>query len=61
MGQMWQNREKIAAVLFVLAAFNFFGTMPPNDFNGLPDLFVVDQFSNKNSRGCWATSLYILL
>jgi hypothetical protein len=56
-----QTGEKIAAVLFVLTAFNFFGTMPPNDFNLLRDLFVVDQFLNKNSRGCWATSLYILL
>jgi hypothetical protein len=56
-----QTGEKIAAVLFVLTAFDLFGTMPPNDFNRLADLFVVDQFLNKNSRGCWATSLYILL
>jgi hypothetical protein len=57
----WQTGENIAAVLFVLTAFSFFGTMPPNYFNRLPDLFVVDQFLNKNSRGCWATSLYISL
>jgi hypothetical protein len=52
--------RKIPAVLSVLTAFNIFGSMPPNDFNWLRDLFVVDQFLN-NSRGCWATFLYILL
>jgi hypothetical protein len=56
-----QTGEKIAAVLFVLTAFNFFGTMPPNDLNRLPDLFVVDQLLNKNSRGCCPSYLYIIL
>jgi hypothetical protein len=46
-----QTGESIAAVLFVLTAFNLFGTMPQNDFNRLSDPFSSGSFLKQELKG----------
>jgi hypothetical protein len=50
-GAKGRLEKKIEAVLFVLTAFNFFGTMPQNDFNRLPRSFCSGSIFKQELKG----------